>query len=420
MNTKNVLLIGISVFAISLLLTSPVLASADETLDIYGNANEDDTIDMRDLTYVKLIFFGKKPETELSDAKYDGKINPLDFVQIKLIIVGKEKQLTLVDGADRIVTVNKPVERIIASGDKLEAMRTLKAKDKVVAVSTYITKKTLFFPEFSKLPAVGDIDHFATPDYEKIYELEPDILIVYLPSAMAPGAFEVMMDRLEPTGIKVLAFNLVSPSTIGENMKKLGYVLDKREEAEEFIDFYEGIMKPIEEQVEGILEENKPRLFYEFYSTYKTFTKSGFYQVLIVTAGGINIAADLPGSTIKVDPEWVIEQNPDIVVHQTCGSKAACGYGVDDPVEVKALRDSILSRPELTEVDAVKNRKVYVIEAGIAYSRSFIGTAYIAKWLHPELFEDLDPKRIHQEYLTRFQELDYDLDKHGVFVYPEP
>ncbi len=30
----------------------------DYVLGVYGNANEDDTIDMRDLTYVKLIFFG--------------------------------------------------------------------------------------------------------------------------------------------------------------------------------------------------------------------------------------------------------------------------------------------------------------------------------------------------------------------------
>ena len=85
----------------------------DYVLGIYGNANEDDTIDMRDLTYVKLIFFGKKPETEFADAKYDGKINPLDFIQIKLIIVGKEKEITIVDSTDRIVTVKKPVKRVV-------------------------------------------------------------------------------------------------------------------------------------------------------------------------------------------------------------------------------------------------------------------------------------------------------------------
>jgi iron complex transport system substrate-binding protein len=43
----------------------------------------------------------------------------------------------------------------------------------------------------------------------------------------------------------------------------------------------------------------------------------------------------------------------------------------------------------------------------------------MAKWFHPELFSDLDPKAIHQEYLARFLRLDYDLDEQGVFVYPE-
>jgi iron complex transport system substrate-binding protein len=43
----------------------------------------------------------------------------------------------------------------------------------------------------------------------------------------------------------------------------------------------------------------------------------------------------------------------------------------------------------------------------------------MAKWFHPDLFKDLDPQSIHQEYLTRFQGLDYDLSKQGVFVYPE-
>jgi iron complex transport system substrate-binding protein len=34
------------------------------------------------------------------------------------------------------------------------------------------------------------------------------------------------------------------------------------------------------------------------------------------------------------------------------------------------------------------------------------------------MFKDLDPKAVHQEYLTRFQRLDYDLDDRGVFIYP--
>jgi iron complex transport system substrate-binding protein len=87
----------------------------DYVLGIYGNANEDDTIDMGDVVYTKLAIFGKKPKTELCDAKYDGRINVLDVIQTKLIILGKEKELTLVDSVDRIVTVKKPIKSIVVA-----------------------------------------------------------------------------------------------------------------------------------------------------------------------------------------------------------------------------------------------------------------------------------------------------------------
>jgi iron complex transport system substrate-binding protein len=57
MKKKTFVLVGIAICTI--LLTSPVLASAGYS-KIYGNANEDDTLDMRDVTYIKLVIFGKK------------------------------------------------------------------------------------------------------------------------------------------------------------------------------------------------------------------------------------------------------------------------------------------------------------------------------------------------------------------------
>ncbi len=116
-----------------LVVTMPAIAAEqdDFILGVYGNANEDDTIDMRDLTYVTLIFFGKKPETELADAKYDGKINPLDFIQIKLIIVGKEKELTYVDILGEPETVKKPINRLVNLGwNGIDVTRMLDARER--------------------------------------------------------------------------------------------------------------------------------------------------------------------------------------------------------------------------------------------------------------------------------------------------
>ena len=378
-------------------------ASEDDfVLGIYGNANEDDAIDMRDLTYVKLIFFGKKPETELADAKYDGKINPLDFVQIKLIIVGKEKELTIVDTADRIVTVKKPLKRMVLGTTRfVEAMRSLKQeKDTIVGVSGYVIDDETFFPEFSGYPNIG----YWPADIEKILSLTPDVVFLYA------SYQKDEREKLEDAGITVLCFDLYRPGDIYvEEIGILGYLVDKRQEAGEFIDWNVGYMNTIHERVEGLPEDEKPKIYYEA-GTYGTYTESSGWK----TPGGINIAADLSEADfVYVDPEWVVEQNPDIIIHQVCGE--VTGYAIDDTSEVEAVRDEVMSRPELAGVTAVKEGKVYCIDMDT--SCSVFGHAYCAKWVQPELFEDLDPKAIFQEYIDRFQHIDYDLDKHGVFVY---
>ena len=97
-------------------------ASDDFVLGIYGNANEDDTIDMRDVTYIKLVIFGKKSETEFCDANYDGRVSMLDVVQTKLIIVGKEGEITFVDSEGGAKTIDMPVNSVIPlNSDAAEA-----------------------------------------------------------------------------------------------------------------------------------------------------------------------------------------------------------------------------------------------------------------------------------------------------------
>jgi len=138
-----------------LLLAMPAAAS-DFTLGVFGNANEDDTINMQDVTYTELIILEYRDETELSDAKYDSKINMQDVTQIELVILGKEKEITILDSADKIVTLNKPLERIIVgSGNQAEGVMVLKAVDTVVGVCSWITTQGTVYPELSELPPVG-------------------------------------------------------------------------------------------------------------------------------------------------------------------------------------------------------------------------------------------------------------------------
>ncbi len=397
----------------------------DYVLDIYGNANEDDTIDMRDLTYVKLIFFGRKPETELADAKYDGKINPLDFVQIKLIIVGKEKQLTVVDSADRIVTVKKPVERVIAFFSYfVEPLRTLDAVDEIVGVDEYAKKfPEVYFAGLCDLPSVG---LQTSPDFEALLALEPDLVL------MTSGSYaDTAVDTLESAAPDIPILRMrVGSGEYGhfnhiKEMRKLGYILGKKEEAKEFIDWYAGITDLIKSRTDELSDDEKPRVLYgnlkkggKEWSTVNR--NSGMHNYLEI-AGGRNIAADmLHGGKgyVRVDIEWVIEQNPEIIVSSYYPGSRKC-YVVDDTTEIIARQEEVLNHPALAEVDAVMNEKVQIISSDLTGGPGhLIGIAYFAKTFHPDLFEDMNPQAIHQEWLIRFQRIDYDLDKHGVFVYP--
>ena len=406
------------------------------TLEIYGNANEDDTIDMRDVTYIKLVIFGKKPETEFCDANYDGRVSMLDVVQTKLIIVGKEGELTVLDGNGEPVTVSKPVKRIIVEyQDNAELIRILDAKDKVVGVDFFIAQNEILFPDLSKLPCVGAMHR---PDYEAVLSLNPDLLLTFSPATgekkeKLPGVAVLFLGLYYP--------NLSKPedSRFTNGVRKLGYILDKEEEAEEYINWRTGWINKIKSRTEKVPDDEKPRIFICAYpyphigtTTFRTYAKVDTLTQMSLIAGGKNIAEDLPefiqpSYKITVDPEWVIKQDPDFIFMHTVRYTYSGmtldpphGYDVDDPTGLREGRYEFMSRTELANVTAVKTGNVYILSGNFRNDATggLTGTAYMAKLLHPELFEDLDPEAIHQEYLTRFQRIDYDIDEHGVFVYP--
>jgi iron complex transport system substrate-binding protein len=418
MKTKTLTAVEIAIVLCSMLVVAmPAIAAEqdDYALGIYGNANEDDTIDMRDVTYTKLVIFGKKPETELADAYYDDEVDVLDVVQTKLIILGRESELTVVDIAGRTVTLNKPVNAMaVLHCDSPVAIRALGATDKVVGVGDLIKERPMYYPELSKLPSVG---LYGEPDVEMIIALGTDLVIEE--SYLYPSG---LPEILEVAGIQILYFNLVGQPYYTQEVRQLGYILDKRNEADEFIDFTEECVSTITERVEGLLEEDKPRVYYEGWDDYITFGKENTERgVLITLAGGINIAGDLPGEYPTVESEWVVDRNPSIILKSTYTGwppDLLCGYEYDDPSSMKAFRETIMDRPGLKTTDAVKEEKVSMIAAEIACGYYPIGLRYMARLFHPDLFKDLDPEAFHQDFLTEFQGLDYDLDEHGVFVYP--
>ena len=411
----NIILLGITTGLLLLIL--PVAAS-DYTLGIYGNANEDDTINMQDVTYTELIILEYRDATELADAKYDGNIDILDMTQIALIILGRENELTLIDSADRTVTVNKPVERIVVlTYPDAEAIKIVKAEEMVVGVSSDIIARKTFFPELSKLPSAGVTSN---PDIERIIELNPDIVCTGKLKSMGVN----LEDKL-PDTVAVTCWDMGRLEVMTKNIQMLGYILGSNEDAQEFCTFYqEYIDETIGARVSEIPENDRKRVYIEYCDDYRAFATGSSGHEICVAAGGANIAADLLCFSEKpiaeVDQEWLVEENPDVIVKAVRCKSGLCGYGVDDHGAMKQERERIMSRPGWGGMTAVAENRTYLLDMDLVGSTAnFIGATYMAKWLYPDLFDDLNPRAFHQEYLTRFQRLDYDLTGNGVFVCPE-
>jgi iron complex transport system substrate-binding protein len=385
MKKKTLVLVGIAVCAI--LLTSPVLASAGYS-KIYGNANEDDTIDMRDTTYIKLVIFGKKPATTLADANYDGKISMLDVGQTKLIILDKEKQLTLVDHADRTVTIYKPVERVVTTS--IPTMRCpviLDAADKVVGIdsgSAIAGKKGFLFclqahPELLDLPTIGSSNE---PNVEAFLDLKPDV--VFSPSLTVADSIQ------EQTGIPVVylpydpAFALEPSgfdSSTYETLRLAGKVLGKEDRAEWLISYVEDKLDRITKITNEIPEEEKPKV----YPLVSSGIKNARIYGPVEWAGGINVAKEYLLSLglryAQINPEQVIIWNPDVIFLGCTGEHMA---------------KFSETHPGLEVTKAVKEGKVYTV-FGPYQSHNLIQmvaeTYYMAKLLHPDKFQDLDVEK---------------------------
>ncbi|MHC1687808.1 MAG: ABC transporter substrate-binding protein [Methanothrix sp.] len=405
----------LSLLVLMILLAIPAVGAADFTLQIFGNADMNDKIDEKDTAYVQGIISGTNEATKLADANYDGKVDAQDVDQIEKIIQGEDKELTIIDAGNRTVTIKKPLNRVVTLGGyEAEIMFMINEQEKIVGIANYMATKTYYkacIPQLAKLPTVGS---GAEIDYEKMLSLNPDLIITrhYYGDDIATNL---------PEPIPVACFDFIEPEAMQEEMVKFGYVFDKKGwEKSYFEDFHDKYVGMIKDRTKDVPGEKIPKVYEEQNSkTYNIFPSAANQQKIAMSGGKLMFGEIKTNkSAIEIDPEKVASGNPDVIIKDASSTGPNTGYDVDDPEKPKSLRDEILNRSELASVNAVKNGAVYVLDNGISNGPMYpVGIAYVAKWLHPDLFEDLNPVSIHQEYLNRIGS-NYNLTEHGVFIYP--
>ncbi|WP_367358362.1 ABC transporter substrate-binding protein [Methanothrix sp.] len=416
---------------LSMILALASNSMADYGLGIYGNANLDNIIDEKDIVYINKIINGTFEPTELADANLDGKIDMEDIEQVEAIISGSEEELIFIDIFGEAVTINKPVERLVNMGwNGVDVTRALGAEDLLVAVGRdYRAKTPISYPIISKLPSVGDTADNC--DYEKVLSLEPDAVQTNLEAswAVAEGGraqYDKFKDNLP--GIPLICLNVREIDNLSRNIRTYGYIIDKEDDAEEFASWIEKQNDLIKSRLESLSDEDRKDVYFE-HRRYQTKGSGDRYSKSYIMAGGKNIADDLVGqespnyySVLDIDPEYVIMKDPEFIfIHAATQLNASDhGFETNDPSVMAAMRDELIARPELANVTAVEEGNVYVLDESIlgGAGQTLIGSLYMAKLMHPELFEDIDPQAILQEYIDQFCYIDFNVKEQGVFIYP--
>lgn len=419
MNCKKRILF--SSIIVALFLVSLSCSAVSYTLQIFGNANMDEFINDADVSYLEKVIKSEAENTKLSDANNDGAVDEKDIDQVNKIVSGTEEYLVVLDDTGSSIKIPEPVKSFVYHGHNsyvYETVRSIGAADRIIGITDrFVTpggnrySKT-YFPELLKVTNVGSLD---SVNYEVINNLAPDVVLTDAREYYDP-------EKTPDTAVVALDVNI---SNSKEACMRYGYIFGKVPEAKEYLDWYAELEDKIQEKTKSIPDSEKPLVYVSSYnvdtSQFQVPAKDNYRGIMAKEAGGKYIGDELSGSGIQnVDAEWVISRNPQAIIFSA--GNTILGYDISSEKNVTQAIDEFLKRPEFADVDAVKNKKIYMVSHPYILcggASGLIGTLYYAKWLYPEIFKDLDVQEAHQEFVSKFQHLDLDVKK-SISAYPLP
>jgi iron complex transport system substrate-binding protein len=320
------------------------------------------------------------------------------------VILGEGRQMYFVAALD----TDQPFRRVVGWRDDLQ-------KADLDGYNDYLAR----YPQIGKIPTFGGFKE-GTFDVEQAVSLQPDVIILNVEAKTATDDAK-LIEKLAKIDIPVVfvdfrekPFENTDPS-----MRIIGKLFGKEARAEEFIAFRK---EQIERVTQALAKANpaRPLVMMERAGGYSddccmSFGNENFGKFVEV-AGGRNLAASIiPGTFGVVNPEQIIASNPDHVIvtgsnwelYVPGGAWVGVGSGANKAKAREKLA-ALMKRPAYTGVKAVKDNKVHAVWHQFYNSPyQFVAIQAMAKWLHPELFRDLDPEATMKTLYERFLPVPY-------------
>ena len=261
------------------------------------------------------------------------------FSSLQIPVRAETQGLTITDDFGRNVTIKEIPERIISlSPANTEILFAIGAGDRVVGVTEYCN----YPAEAEEREKVGGV---STVSIEKVVALEPDLVLG--DELNGKETFE----RLEELNITVVGINPVNISEILDDILLVGRITGEEENATALVANMTQRMEEIKNKTRDV---KRPTVAHVTWHDPIWVAGSGTVQdEVIEIAGGENVFSDIKDwGTVSL--EEFIDRNPDVII-------VSVGHGV---VGMQSY-EYIVSEERLKVVDAVKNERVYTINADV-------------------------------------------------------
>ena len=229
---------------------------------------------------------------------------------------------------------NKKYNRIVVLDPAtVEMIYMLGAEDKIVGVANLERSKVWPEEKVAKLESVGT---FIKPSLERIITLKPDLVIT---SALTD---DNLNNGLKSNNIEAKRIQANSIEEIFTNFLEVAKMLEKENEANKIIAEKRAKLEEIKKMATG----NKKGLFVMSASPLMVFGNDNLPNDIMKLLNIKNIAENQKGRNPIVTPEFIIKENPDIIITL-----------LPNPAQIMA------TNPQLKNVNAIKNNKFIVVNS---------------------------------------------------------
>lgn len=325
------------------------------------------------------------------------------------------KQITLQQEPQRVVLQDGRDILTLALVDRDDPFHRLVAWNNLLKKSDAPTWELMEkkWPDAKKIIDMGFSDK-GEVNLESVVAEHPDLMIAQLrskPSLVQGG----VLDKMKQLGIPVLFIDTFEHPVedTPKSVTALGIALNRETEAKAYTDFYQQHYQAIVAKTRDV--KPQPQVFIEAKAGLGGLESCCFthahvgWGAMVEAVGAKNIGSGLlPGATGDISLEKVIAMKPDVYI--VSGSQWASknnaavpfGYNVTQAQVDKAF-DNMKQRPGFAEVSAIKNDRFYGLYHNFYnHPYNIVGLEYLAKFIYPQQFTQLDPANTWKEIVTRF------------------